>query len=623
MSVDGPQWRLYGVFAVLCAFAIGQAALGATPRIEETTVTASRLGVTDQQVVVLDEEELSRVGMHIADLIATLPGLAMSTAGPHGALSQARVRGAEANHLLVLIDGVPANDPAGGGEFDFGGLDPTGIQRIEYLPGAQSAVWGSDALAGVLHILTTPAASGRRLSIAGGSDATLAANATWTRFGEDSHATASIGRHRTDGSNAAREGTENDSFDRTAAQIAGARGVGVWRISASGRARSGHAEYDPAPAPRFVPADGDRRTDADFRLLQATATRAYGGQDAAHTLTYRLATARTARANFADGAFASSSVGRRDSASAAGNFGIGRYRANLTAQFAAETFAQSAPATAFGDPNQRQRMATASLAGEFQGSFGPVAVAASARRDANDAFGNSIAYRFGATVGQTPAWFASIGSGVKNPTFTERFGYTPDTFAGNPQLRPETATSVEAGARWDSERAQLVVAVFRSVLEDEIDGFHFDAARGAFTARNLESTSTRRGIEVRGHARFGRVSLDGSYSYIDSTVAGERELRRPRHLANARLTAHLSPRLNIRAALSHTGSSSDQDFSTWPATRIRLDAFRLLRLDAEYAATPRWRWQLAVENALDRDYATVYGYRSPGRTALLRAVVDF
>ena len=601
------------------AAAIVQSSANAAPWIAETVVTASRIGADDSQVVVLDEDDLQSTGFHIADLLATLPGLAMSTAGPHGALTQARVRGAEANHLLVLVDGFPVNDPAGGAEFEFGGLDAAGIERIEYLPGPQSAVWGSDALAGVVHIRTVPHSSRRRLSLGLGSSETLDADASWAHVGTRAYASAALGRHRTDGNNAALEGAEKDGFDRTALQLGGGAVAGKWRVAASARGRTGRTAFDPSPAPLFIPADGDRYTDTDFTVLQANATRR---DDAGWGMTYRIGSARTARANFADGVFTNSAIGRRDVAAVDGRFSIFGQAANLTVEVATESFRQRARTTAYGDPNQRQRMSTASLAGEIQAALGRFDVSATARHDANDAFDDALAYRVRTAVGTAPRWFASVGRGVKNPTFVERFGYTPDTFQGNPGLRPETAIGFEAGARWAWEHGAIAVAGFHATLDDEIDGFHFSAADGAFTARNMDGKSRRRGVELRGDAVFGRWSFDGSYAYADSTAEGERELRRPRHVAHASVRGRVSDRLRLGASLSHTDVAWDRDFATWPATLVRLDAFRLLRFHAEYTAAPRQRWQFIVENALDTEYATVYGYRSPGIAALVKVALD-
>ena len=87
-----------------------------------------------------------------------------------------RFRGAEANHLLVMVDGIAINDPALGSSVDFANLDLIGATRIEILPGAQSALWGSDALTGVMNFETTPAAGAtlRNVWLEGGSNDTIA-----------------------------------------------------------------------------------------------------------------------------------------------------------------------------------------------------------------------------------------------------------------------------------------------------------------------------------------------------------------------------------------------------------------------------------------------------------------
>ena len=85
----------------------------AEQRIEEVVVSASRLGPVDQHVEVLDDEELA-LSVHASDALRALPGLALAASGNRGALTQGRLHGAEANHLLVLVDGVAVNSPAAG-----------------------------------------------------------------------------------------------------------------------------------------------------------------------------------------------------------------------------------------------------------------------------------------------------------------------------------------------------------------------------------------------------------------------------------------------------------------------------------------------------------------------------
>ncbi len=151
-------------------------ASGAELAIEEVVVTASRIGSVDQRVVVMDDDEVDEAFIHAADALRVLPGVALSTNGHRGSLTQVRVRGAESNHLLVLLDGVALNDPALGSEFNFGALDFAGIQRVEYLAGPRSAIWGSDALAGVLYLDTTPR---RDLSTWPATDVELDAYCLW------------------------------------------------------------------------------------------------------------------------------------------------------------------------------------------------------------------------------------------------------------------------------------------------------------------------------------------------------------------------------------------------------------------------------------------------------------
>ena len=83
-----------------------------------------------------------------------MPGVAVSQSGSIGSQTQVRIRGAEANQVLVLIDGIKANDPAGNDEFGFQDLTTWDVDRIEVVRGAQSALWGSDALAGVINVIT-------------------------------------------------------------------------------------------------------------------------------------------------------------------------------------------------------------------------------------------------------------------------------------------------------------------------------------------------------------------------------------------------------------------------------------------------------------------------------------
>ncbi|MDE0660197.1 MAG: TonB-dependent receptor [Gammaproteobacteria bacterium] len=593
-------------------------AFGAELAIEEIVVTASRIGSVDQRVVVMDDDEVDEAFFHAADALRVLPGFALSTNGHRGSLTQARVRGAESNHLLVLLDGVALNDPALGSEFNFGALDFAGIQRVEYLAGPQSAIWGSDALAGVLYLDTTPRRDASRLALGAGSHGTVDADFEFARVSGDRHAAVAVGRVVSDGTNPAPTGDEDDGFANTTAHVNLGRSWDRWQATVAARLTDTDVDYDPTPGPRYLPADGDRNAQGRSEVVHG-ALRFSATDNIESWLT--LASSRDRNRQYADGAFTDGTLGRRDTATLATNFDFDIQRVNVTVELERERIQQTGAASPFGDPNQRQRINGKSIAAEYQVEIGRFGFSASARADSSDAFDDAFAYRLGATIGANPRWFANVGRGVKNPTFTERFGFTPDTFIGNPDLAPETSLGFETGVVLTVSATTASLVYFDTTLHDEIDGFSFDVARGGFTARNIDGESDRQGAEATLDTQLGPVALSATYAYVDSTADDVRELRRPRHIGNIDARVEITPSVHASVGVAVSGSALDRDFSTWPATDVELDAYRLWRGKLDIALSPRWKLILSAENLLGEDYATVYGYRSPGATAMATVVL--
>jgi vitamin B12 transporter len=136
-------------------------ALPAFSATEELIVTGSYSPVTNEQlassVSILNKDELLQLSNHsLVDALRQVPSLWVEEQGGPGGITSIALRGAEANHTLVLLDGVQLNDPTNtrGGAFDLNGINIESIERIEIIRGAQSSVYGSDALAGVIHIIT-------------------------------------------------------------------------------------------------------------------------------------------------------------------------------------------------------------------------------------------------------------------------------------------------------------------------------------------------------------------------------------------------------------------------------------------------------------------------------------
>mgnify|MGYP001823861415 FL=1 len=213
---------------------------------------------------------------------------------------------------------------------------------------------------------------------------------------------------------------------------------------------------------------------------------------------------------------------------------------------------------------------------------------------------------------------ANIGTGQKAPTFIERYGYFPGQFVGNPDLKPEQSVSYDIGIEQRiASSASIQIAVFRQTVEDEIDGFVFDPESGLFTARNLDTTSKRGGVEVGARWTVSEhLDLSMNYTYTDSTENGATELRRPRHAGNATIDANfLEGRARLMLAADFGGTRQDIYFPPWPEPSeiVALDSYWLLDLTAQYQATDSIKLFVRASNLLDKDYEQVYGYNTPGR----------
>ena len=139
--------------------AIAQSETGTPSDIDQIIVVGARIPLTISRIgnsttVITREQIEQRQARYVTDLLRSVPGFSVSHTGVAGSQTQVRVRGSEANHVLVLIDGVRANDPATGDEFRWEHLTTGNIERIEIIRGPQSALWGSDAIAAVVHVIT-------------------------------------------------------------------------------------------------------------------------------------------------------------------------------------------------------------------------------------------------------------------------------------------------------------------------------------------------------------------------------------------------------------------------------------------------------------------------------------
>lgn len=623
--------------ALGCAsFAAGESpplATEADRDVETLLVLGSRTAITPAELpasaqIISAGDLRDAESPFVTDLLRTLPTTAMSRSGGPGSLTQMRIRGSEADHVQVRIDGFKVNDPAIGSAYDFAHLRGPTVEAVELLPGASGALWGSDAVAGALH-LRTPRIDGMELRAGLGSrrsrELTLGAG-TSTEVGEIS---GLVDHFTTRGENIAAGPGDADGYRVTTVNLRGSMELNPdLTLSGTLRGFDARVEFDPTAAPDFLPVDGDRESDIR-RVLSGVHLDFTPSEAWQHRLTLEALGSR--HKDSADGVRTDGRMGRRYRAAAQSAYlfdaGFGGPQQFVVAlESEQERFRQRGQATDFGDPNQDQ--STRQHAGllEWRGQpLDGLHLMAAIRHDWNSDFANATTWRTGIR-GVLPAQlgvaWASYARAVKNPVFTERFGFTPDTFLGNPNLAPERSRALELG--WSrgffDDHAELEVVWHRARLEQEIDGFVFDPDSGLFTARNRDRNSHREGVEARLSLRPDAVTtITARYAWLDATEpeagAGQvRELRRPRHAGSLSATRRfLDDRLRLRSDLIWTGKRDDLFFGSFPATRVALDDYLLINVAASWQMNPRLELFLRGDNLGNENYQHVLGYTTPGR----------
>ena len=610
--------------------------------LDDLVVTASLEPVARNEVVssvtVITRADIeARQVKYVGDLLRDVPGFNVSQSGGVGTQTQVRVRGAEANQLLVLVDGIRANDPANSDEFQWQFALTSDIERIEIVRGPQSAIWGSDAMAGVVNIIRRKGAEERRVSgraeVGSFDTVDLAVDGAWSNGGL--RLFGGVSRYDTDGINIARVGDEKDGAENTTASLGAEWALGdAWTLAALGQFVDATSDFDDTDF--FVtglPVDTDRVTENEQTYLQAEAR--FAPADSIWSGNLQANFSDTDTLNLYDGVFNSSTAAEvielraRGSAAWSGQRGVS-HRITLAADHRGTDFTQRGIATDFGDPNQDQSMDVTGVAAEYLGQpIEGLTWTLSGRFDSNSEFDDIATWRAGLSheVDEGVRVRLSYGTGSKTPTFTERFGFFPDFFIGNPDLVPEESRGWEVGGEWDVPWGgfgdQLTVggAYYRTKLKDEIDGFVFDPDTFAFTAANKDSDSERKGFELFLNSRpVDGVLVTASYTYTDATEddadgVAAREVRRPRHMAGVNVDWRFAQdRAGLNLNVNYTGKQFDRFFDpeTFVSETVTLSSYTVVDLAGSWRLTESLELVGRVANLFDEDYEEVLGYSRPG-----------
>ncbi|MGJ8535702.1 MAG: TonB-dependent receptor plug domain-containing protein [Parasphingopyxis sp.] len=624
----------YGVaLSALLTPAIAPAQAGPPQTPGETLiVTGTRAAAPlqlDQQggsVSVIDSEALvQRQAREIADILRDVPGLSIS--GIAGQ-TQVRIRGTEANHTLVLIDGIEVSDPFFG-EFDFGSLAIDQAARIEVLRGQQSALYGSDAIGGVIHYITLlgSEAPGLQLRAEGGSFGTFNAAARYGGVAGNLDYAISATHLGTDGTVGTRGGAR--TLDKTSNALSF---TGLWtpapnaRVRIVGRYSATDSEFnnqDFTPgSPTFGFAVDSPGTYTETEGLYALISGEIDLLDDrwTHALTAQIADID--RDGFSNNVLNSGNEGQRLKGSYASSLRLGTNAMRHTLTFAGdwerERYRNTTPG-GFAFTGRRQ-IRNLGLVAEYGLVLNDrLSFDAALRWDDNSRFDDTTTYRVQASYSFDFGLRAraAAGSGIKNPGFFELFGFVDGRFIGNASLKPERSEGWEMGLEQTLAEGAITIGAtyFESTLEDEIFT-DFPPPTFVATPANRTTESRQHGVETFLRAQLGpQWRIDASYTRLTSRENGTREVRRPRDTANVAIAwAAPEERGGLTLIVRHSGSQTDSAFldPSFVPTTVRLDSFTLVSLAGSLRLTEGVELTARVENLLDQSYEQVFSFTNPG-----------
>jgi len=591
-------------------------------------------------VTVLGGDELRAGGARsLSDALRNVPGVGVVRGGSFGAVTSVFLRGGESDHTLVMIDGVQVNQAGGG--FDFAGLTLDNVERVEIVRGPGSALYGSDAVAGVIHVITRTGRGAPRLGLSfdGGSFGRQDWAADFLAGTDRAGYSVSIARRSTDGSLA----FNNEHVNTVVSGSARFLPDDETKVSVGVRVtdRVFHFPTDGSG----VAVDRNSFTFSDETVASAALERNLGRIFSIDAL---LALAETdgGTDDAPDGpddsvgfyAFKSFDHFRRAAAELRGHARLGS--TVLTAGVEVEEERQRSFTESLSDfgpsngssENDRQNQ------GYYAHGTGTASLLSwnlGARVEDNERFGRFVSWQAGASVqlpgASIPRLRASVGRGIKEPTFFENFA---TGFAvGNPDLDPERSLGWEIGLEQSilSGAVALDATWFDQTYDDLIQYTAAPPVTGGPNFFNVAGASSR-GMEIDLTGTVNGFVLGGGWHWLDtrvtdagfdsgagaSFVEGESLLRRAGNTVSLR-AGFSGASVDLTTTLTITGERSDRDFTTFPATPVVLDAYRLLTVGGELrlhdggAGRPTFALQLRAENLLDVSYEEAFGFQAPGR----------
>lgn len=620
--------------ASLFAFSATALALWAQPGFAQDNddtqvVTANRFAQPASSVLapttVVTRAEIDRwQAKSLTDVMRRLPGVDVAQNGGLGQTSSLFIRGTNSSHVLILIDGIRLNQAGISGSSDLSQIPLSLVQRIEYIRGARSAVYGSDAIGGVVNIITGRAQLGTTLTAGVGSQGyqsydgatqqmlgdatklTLAGNYTYTRgFDVGAGYPNDYGPAQGDRDGFMSKTLYGNLEHQFSDELSGfVRGYGFDNRTAY---------------------DGSLTYDKDFNVVGLADTRQLYSQTWDTGLRYNrdiystqliASYSRTKDINYdpRNGRYGAASTFddvTQYNLQWGNTVQVGQGAMSGGIDWQKET---TEPGTNYLAEGYEQRNTGLYLTGQQQ--FGSVTLEGALRGDDNNQFGWHNTWQTAASWEFISGYrvFASYGTAFKAPNLSQV--YSPGY--GNPDLEPEKSKQWEGGFEGLTGPVNWRVSGYRNDIDNLIDS---DPA----TYRYYNISKARiKGVEATASFDTGPLGHQISYDYVDARD-GETDqplVRRAKQQVKYQLDWTIY-NLDWSVTYHYLGDRFDNDYNSYPARRVKLGGVSLWDLAASYPVTSQLTVRGRIANLFDKDYETAYGYRTPGTEYYLSASYSF
>ncbi len=606
-------------------------------RLSEVVISATKTATPTLEVAssisVIDSAEIAdRNTFNVADLLQEQYGVYMAQQGGPGTLESIFLRGGNSNHTLVLIDGVEMNmpnDPSN--TFDFSNLSADNIERIEILRGPQSILYGSDALAGVINIISRRGYGKPKtfLSFEGGSYGTLKGLGGIHGSLDLLNYSLTFSKYKTLGFSAAskkyvgnseRDGTDNDNISSRI----GFNFSKDFNLNITYRYNKASTDYDQHggmfgddPTYIYKLDESAFRTEGNLSLFNGLLTQKLG-------FSYFRNIRKYSYDSILYNPYSSTSFydGRKSKFDLQNNLNL---MENIKFIIGLETEQEKAYTEFYSFnssylyeniiPFSSLRTSAVYLENQFKffnSIFGTVGI----RLDHHERFGNKITYRFAPAyiIWQTGTKLkATYGTGFKTPSLIYLF----DPSYGNPDLKPEQSQGWDAGfEQFINNYLSFGVTYFSNSYKDL---FGFDQN---FREVNIDKTLTK-GVEFFAEIKpVENLKIKVNYTYTNAVDRSDSSpdknkplLRRPKNKFDLNINYNFLKDINANIEFMYVGKRDDKIFTDFSSVRTELSPYSLINFAVSYSIFDYLRLNGRVENLLNKYYEEVYGYATPGLSA--------